>query len=140
MKGGNKMSIEENKALVRRFCELENRGEVDALFELLAPGYVSHYTTGDMPLDKQFWATFSTAFPDISFTMEHLIAEGDKVAFRETWTGTHKGEFMGIPPTGKKVEMINTCIIRIADGKYAESWCTLDELRLSQQLGVIPEQ
>ncbi len=136
------MSIEENKAVVRRFCELENRGEVDALFELLAPGYISHYPTGDVPLEqaKQFWPTFYTAFPDISSTMEHMVAEGDKVAFRETWTGTHKGEFMGIPPTGKKVEMINTCIIRIADGKFAESWCTLDELHLMQQLGAIPKQ
>jgi len=136
------MSIEENKALVRRFCELENRGDVDGLFEILAPGYVSHYTTGDLPLEqaKPFWPTFLTAFPDICFTMEHMVAEGDKVAFRETWTGTHKGEFMGIPPTGKKVEMINTCIIRIADGKFAESWCTLDELHLMQQLGAIPEQ
>ena len=136
------MSIEENKALVRRFCELENRGDVDALWELLAPGYVSHYTTGDFlwEQNKQFFPTFYTAFPDISFTMEHMVAEGDKVAFQETWTGTHKGEFMGIPPTGKKVEMINTCIIRIADGKYAESWCTLDQLHLMQQLGVIPKQ
>ena len=134
------MSIEENKALVRRFCELENRGEVDALFELLDPGYVSHYTTGDVPLEqaKQFWPTFYTAFPDISFTIEHMVAEGDKVAIREIVTGTHKGEFMGIAPTGNKVETINTCIIRIAGGKLVESWCTLDELRLMQQLGVIP--
>ena len=136
------MSVEENKEVVRRFFELENQGNLDALFELLAPGYVSHYTTGDSSREqnKKSWPTLWTAFPDICFTMEHMVAEGDKVAFRETVTGTHKGEFMGIPPTGKKVETINTCIIRIADGKFAEGWATLDTLRLMQQLGAIPSQ
>lgn len=135
------MSIEENKALVRRFCELENRGEVDALFELLDPGYVSHYTTGDVPLEqaKQFWPTFYTAFPDICLTMEHMVAEGDKVAFQETWRGTHKGEFHGIAPTGKKIEMTNANIFRIDAGRCAEGWNVTD-MRLMQQLGVIPKQ
>jgi len=135
------MSIEENKALVHSFTELENQGDMDGLFELLAPGYISHYSTGDRTVEqnRQFWPMIWNAFPDIHFTLEHMVAEGDLVAFQETFTGTHKGEFMGIPPTGKKVKIINTCIIRIANGKYAEGWCTLDDFNLMQQLGDIPK-
>lgn len=136
------MSIEENKALIRHYYDLLNERELDAVFELFSPEWVSHYTDHDMSLEqnKQFWPTLYTAFPDISFTMEHMVAEGDKVAFQETVTGTHKGEFMGIAPTGNKVETINTCIIRIAGGKLAESWCTIDSMRMMQQLGIIPTQ
>jgi predicted ester cyclase len=133
--------IEENKALVMRFNELENQGDMEELFELFAPGYVSHYNIGDSTLEqnKQSWPAIWKAFPDIKFTIEIMVAEGDKVAFRETMTGIHKGEFRGIAPTGKKVKMINTCIMRIANGKFQESWCTLDEYGLMKQLGFVPE-
>jgi predicted ester cyclase len=133
---------EENKVLVRRFYDLLNLRDLDSVFELFDPGWISHYTTGNKSLEenRQFWPTIYTAFPDISLTFNHMVAEGDKVAFQDILRGTHKGEFMGIAPTGKKVEMISTCIVRIANGKLMESWCTLDELRLMQQLGAIPEQ
>ena len=102
---------------------------------------MSQYSSGDRSLEenKQFWPTFYTAFPDIKFSIKHLIAEGDKAAFQEHWTGTHKADFMGAAPTGRRVELTNTCIIRIASGKFIESWCTINKLRLMQQLGVIPE-
>jgi predicted ester cyclase len=133
-------TTEENKAVVIRFNELENQGDMEGLFDLLAPGYVSHYNTGDSSLEqnKEFWPTIWKAFPDIKFTIEHMVAEGDMVAIRETWTGTHKGEFKGIAPTGRKVTMVNTGIIRIANGKFQECWFTLDEFGLMKQLGVIP--
>ena len=83
---------------------------------------------------------YFAAFPDASATIEDMVAEGDKVAVRVTWRATHKGEFMGITPTGKQIEMTNTLIFRIADGKLVENWATIDELRLMRQLGVIPEQ
>lgn len=136
------MGVEENKALFLRFYELLNLGEFDKLFELFDPGYISHYTTRDSSLEenKQSWPMLHTAFPDITYTVEHIVAEGDKVAYQETVTGTHQGEFLGIPPTGKKIETINTCIMKITGGKFAECWATLDELRLMQQLGVIPSQ
>lgn len=137
------MSIEEeNKALVRQFYDLLNLKKLDTVFELLDPGFVSHYSTGDKSLEinRQFWPTFYTAFPDIKLTFNHMVAEGDKVAFQEYLTGTHKGEFMGIAATGRKVELINTCIVRIANCKLMESWCTMDDLRLMQQLGVFPKQ
>ena len=137
------MSIEEeNKALFTRFCQLENEHDIDGLFQLLIPGYIAHYGAETLHLEqlKQIWPNIWAAFPDIHFTVEQMIAEGDKVAVRESWTGTHQGDFQGIPSTGKKVTMINTCIIRMENGKFAESWCTLDELSLMQQLGAIPSR
>ena len=137
------MSIKENKALIRRAYELMNRRELDAYFELLSPDYIEHHTTmGDSSLEQiiQGVPTFFTAFPDIHATIEDMLAEGDRVAIRVIWRGTHKGDFMGIAPTGNKIEMTNTAIFRIADGKWAETWATTDDLRLIQQLGVIPKQ
>jgi predicted ester cyclase len=135
------MSIEENKAVVLRFYELFSRGEFDACKKLISPKFVSHRTTGDIlakdmanDLGKLF-----TAFPDLKLTIEQMVAEGDKVAFREIAEGTHKGEFMGIAPTDKKFKMINACILKIVDGKWAEAWTTMDEFNLMQQLGAIPK-
>jgi len=135
------MSIKENKALVRRVYELSTLKNLVAFFEFLAPAYVEHLPTGDISLKqlKQGIPAFFTAFPDIHITIEDMVAEGDKVAVLMTSRGTHKGEFMGIPPTGNKIEMRNTCIIRIANGKLAEWWGTLDGLNMMQQLGVIPK-
>jgi len=136
------MSTEENKALVRRAFELMNRKELDAFFQLLDPAYVAHYPIGDFPLEqaKQFETMYFAAFPDAIATIEDMVAEGDRVAIRVTWRGTHKGEFMSIAPTGNKIKMTNTLIFRIAVDKLAENWATIDELRLMQQLGVIPTQ
>ena len=134
------MSIEENKAIVRRAFEFFDWGELEAYFEFLAPEYVDHATTRVLSLeqDKQFYTMFFSAFPDCSVTIEDMVAEGDKVAYRITVRGTHKGEFMGIAPTGNKIEMINTAIVKIVDGKFVETRATIDGLRLMQQLGVIP--
>ena len=79
-----------------------------------------------------------TAFPDLHFTIEELIAEGDKVAGRYTARGTHKGELMGIPPTNNAISLTVSEIYRIADGKITEHWVILDALGMMQQLGVIP--
>ena len=134
------MSIEENKALVRRAYELANRRELDAFFELLAPEYVEHLPTGDKSLEqvKQYAGTVFEAFPDIHFTIEDMVAEGDKVAVRVTWRGTHKGVFMDIAPTGNKIDITNANIIKIAAGKWVEFWNVTD-VRLIQQLGDIPD-
>ena len=67
-----------------------------------------------------------------------MVAEGDRVVYWETWTGTHKGDFMGIPPTGKTVFMTNATTFRIANGIFAEAWVVLDAMNLMQQLGAIP--
>jgi steroid delta-isomerase-like uncharacterized protein len=134
------MSIEENKELIRRIYDLWNRKDLEAVFKLHAPGYLEHSPERTMSLEeaKKFDAQFFQAFPDVISTIEDLIAEADKVAGRVTWRGTQTGEFMGIPPTGNKAEMTNTAIFRIAGGKLAEVWATIDELRFMRQLGVIP--
>jgi predicted ester cyclase len=136
------MSLEENKALVRRMYELFNRRELDKYLELFAPEYIEHYPSIDMPLERAMEAgkAFIIAFPDVISTVEDIIAEGDKVAFRVKHRGTHKGVYMGIAPAGNKIEMTNTVIGRISDGKAAECWATMDMFNLMQQLGVIPKR
>jgi steroid delta-isomerase-like uncharacterized protein len=136
------MSIKENKALAQRATQLWNPRDINAFFELLTPEYVEHLNVGETPLEKvkQFYNILFTAFPDINAAIEVMFAGGDKVAYQEVVTGTHLGQFMGIPPTRKKIKMINTVIYRIADGKIAESWATMDLLSLMQQVGVVPGQ
>jgi steroid delta-isomerase-like uncharacterized protein len=137
------MSIEENKALVRREYEQGvNRGDFDVRNEVLASNYVGHFP-GAPPIQginafKEFTSAFFTAFPDLHTTIEDLIAEGDKVAVRQTWRGTHTGNFQGIPPTGKQVTFTSREVYHVTGGKLAEEWVELDMLGLLQQLGVIP--
>jgi predicted ester cyclase len=142
-KGGSPMSLEENKAVVRRAYELSTRKDLALLFELYDPGYIEHLRDGDQTLEqlKRGIAVMFAAFPDLTFTIEDMIAEGDKVAYRVTIIGTHTGgSFRGIEPTCKKIEMRNTSIKRIANGKLAESWGTLDTLSMMKQLGIIPSR
>ena len=135
------MSIKENKALVRHVVDLWNRRDMDAFFELLAPEYVEHLPTGDISLEqlKKYAPKFFAAFPDISITINDMVAERDKVAVLVTWRGTHRGEYMGIPPTGKKFDFPVAMIIKIIGGRWVEFWNVTD-IRLMQQLGAIPKQ
>src|SRR6266566_4202929 len=108
MKGENRMSTEDNKALVRRcYDEVHNKKNLAAINEFLDPNGIDHAAPPGLPggLEgaKQFVSMFLTAFPDYHVTFEDMIAEGDKVVCRLTWHGTHQGKFMGIPPTGKHV-------------------------------------
>jgi len=91
---------------------------------------------GDLKDFKQIHSDAFDAFPDIHLTIDDMIAEGDKVAMRITWTGTHKGEFMGIPPTNKKITIRAIFIERFAGGKIVEEWGMYDTLSLMQQLGL----
>jgi C-1 hydroxylase len=133
------MSIKENKALVRHVIELWNRRDTDAFFELLAPEYIEHLPTGDISLEqlKKYAHTFFAAFPDISITINDMVAEGDKVAVLVNWRATHKGEYIGIPQTGKKIDINVAMIIKIVGGRWVEFWNVTD-IRLAQQLGAIP--
>jgi steroid delta-isomerase-like uncharacterized protein len=132
------MSIEENKALVRRVIELWNRRDLDAFFEVLAPEYVEHLPSGDVYLGqlKKYAGTFFTAFPDISITVKEMVAEGDKVAALVNWKATHQGEYMGIPATGKKIDISVAMIIKIRGGKWVEFWNVTD-ISLAKQIGAI---
>ncbi len=87
---------------------------------------------------KQLLPALPQAFPDVLFEAEDLVAEGDKVAFRLNWTGTHQGEFFGIPPTGTRATVSEMHMFRIADGKVVERWGEWDALGLMQQLGAAP--
>ena len=91
---------------------------------------------------KQIFAALRAGIPDFQTTIEDLIAEGDKVAVRISWQGTHKGELMGIPPTGKYVKVTEMQIYRMANGKIIERWVETDVFGMMQQLGIIstPEQ
>jgi steroid delta-isomerase-like uncharacterized protein len=136
------MSAEENKAIVRRmFAEL-NQGNLAIIDELVAPEYVEHVAGGQEIVGpaglKQFIAQFATAFPDLQLTVEEMIGEQDKVVTRFTMRGTHRGELMGIAPTGKQVSVPVVLISHIANGQFVEDWEIIDQLGLLQQLGAIP--
>jgi predicted ester cyclase len=128
------MSVEENKALIRRMYELINRGE--PYYELLAPDFVVHGTSGDMSSEqnKRFDAVMQAAFPDSKMTLHNMIAEGDKVAFQVHIKMTHTGPFMGVAPTGKKIEITNTYIVKIAANKIAEWWGTTEFSRVIKEI------
>ena len=138
------MSPEQNKALARQMvAEIFNRGNISRADEFLAPGFVEREELPPgIPRDregvKQLTAVLHSAFPDFNATIDDLLAEGDKVVIRQTWTGTQKGEWMGMPPTGKTVSFGVIDIIRIAGGKFVEHWGQMDSMGMMQQLGVIP--
>ena len=141
--GEDAVSTEENKALVRRFVdEVQSRGNIDALDEICSPEFVNHSAPPGVPPNregvKQLTAMFRQAFPDSYFSVEDMLAEGDKVATRKTFHGSHQGEFMGIPPTGQQVSMELIDIVRIADGRVVEHWAVGDNLGMMQQLGIVP--
>ena len=83
-------------------------------------------------------AAYTSAFPDLQLTTEDMVAEGNKVAIRNTWRGTHQGAFQGLPPTGKHVTFTGTDVFHVVGGKIAEQWADLDALGLMQQLGGLP--
>ena len=138
------MSTEDTKARMRRFYEeVFNRGNLAVVDELLSPNHVFHDPSFPEPIRgpegfKQYVLMFRHAFPDNTITIEDLIAEGDTIVVRHTYRGTHKGDLMGIPPTGKQVPVTAIVISRSANRKFAESWINGDLLGLMQQLGVVP--
>jgi steroid delta-isomerase-like uncharacterized protein len=136
---------EENKALARRFYEIWMEGNVDALDEVAAPDTVDHdpYNPhGQEGLEgaKKTIAMYRDAFPDVHFTIEDQVAEGDRVVTRWTATGTHEGELMGIQPSGNKATVTGITIDRIENGKIVEGWTSWDTLAMMQAIGAIPEQ
>jgi len=137
------MSTEDNKALDRRgFEEVWNKGNLAVIDELNAANVVTHNPPSP-PMQgteafKQFVQMYRSAFPDTQMTIEDQIAEGDKVVTRWTARGTHKGELMGIPPTGKQVTVTGISVSRWANGKTVESWSNFDTLGMLQQLGAVP--
>lgn len=131
---------EENKAIVRSFLEVQDREERTPA-ELCSPDFTAHLA-GAPPMDlaafEQFEAVFSAGFSNIRHSLEDIVAEGDRVAFRMTMDATHTGEFMGLPASGKQVSFLGIGIMRIADGKVADYWGSPDRMGLMQQIGALP--
>lgn len=138
------MSLESNKALVRRFLEeVPGKGNMAAVDELALPGLMLHVplpeqTPGAEGM-KDIAFVCRNAFPDLKITIEDMIAEGDRVVCRFTTRGTNSGQFMGMPPTGRKIALSGIEIFRIENEKIAEIWGQADLLGLMQQLGVAPQ-
>jgi steroid delta-isomerase-like uncharacterized protein len=136
------MPADDPKAVIRRWVEMWNAQDLDAAEELLAPEFVRH--DANLPdvvgpqAERQYIADNLTAFPDLHFEIEQLIAEGDLVAASYLVQGTHRGEFLGIPGTGRPVTIQAVESYRLAGGKLAEQWVVMDALGLLQQLGAVP--
>jgi steroid delta-isomerase-like uncharacterized protein len=137
------VSVEENKALARRFFEeVWNQADESAIDRYIAEnagGNDPDFGTGREAFRAQ-WKKWHAAFPDLHFEVEDVIAEGDKVVTRWVLTGTHKGEFQGIPATGQSIRVTGMSLDRLADGKIAEGFDGWDNLGLRQQLGVLPKE
>ena len=136
------MSIEDNKALVRRFVEeVQNQHNLAAIDELYSPDFVDHSGNPSLPGiegTKAFFSMMFAAFPDMHFAIRSQLAEGDQVMTYKAFHGTHQGHVLGIPPTGKQVAVDVIDILTIKDGKIAEHWTVSDMLGMLQQLGVVP--
>jgi len=138
------MSTEENKAIVRRFAEeILNDKKFDRADQILVQDYIDHAAIpGQGPgleeAKRTKWAMWVAAVPELRVRTDDLFAEGDRVAVRWTAEGTHQGELMGVPPTGKQFQFTGLSIFRIDEGKIAEQWEGWDKLDLMRQLGVVP--
>ncbi len=138
------MSTKGNLALIRHLYKETDKGNIKVLDEVFAPGYIDHNPLpvpglgSGLPGQKRAFEMFTTGFKDSEHTVEDLLAVGDKVVVRITGKGIHGGEFMGVPPTGKRVSMTGIAIYRIADGKIVEKWGEQDRLGIMQQLGILP--
>ena len=132
----------DNKAMIRRmFEEGFNQNRASVIDELIAPNYVNHDLPAPVPGPegwKQVVGTFRAAFPDMKITLEDVFADGDKVGTRGVFTGTHKGEFMGVSATGKPVKMKYIDLWRVVDDKLVDNWVQMDMLGMMQQLGAVP--
>ena len=134
------MSTEANKAMVLRgYEEGVNKGNVSVFDEYMAPDIVFHIDGGEYNREafKQLVGMLRSGFPDFHASIDHFVAEGDKVVHGVTYTGTHKGSFMGLAPTGKSMKVSAFYVSRFAEGKQVEDWGVLDRLGLMQQLGAI---
>ena len=136
--------LETNKAQFRRiYEEMFNQGNLANVDELIAPDCINHEVPPGMnnrgpESARQVVMMLRTAFPDLHFTIEELVAEGDTVAGRVTMSGTHLGPFQGIPPTGRSFQQAHMHFVRFRDGKAVEHRAVRDDLGMMRQLGVIP--
>jgi steroid delta-isomerase-like uncharacterized protein len=141
------MSLEQNKALVRRWLDAINQGEVAVTDEVFSPdcvrrliyhASVTRVGRGSEAINRRI-SEWRAAFPDWHFTVEDMLAEADVVMTRCTVRGTHRGELFGLPPTGREVAYTEILISRVSDGRIVEQSVLIDRLGLLQELGALPE-
>jgi steroid delta-isomerase-like uncharacterized protein len=133
----------DHAATVRRFYDLINAGDIDGFGALLAADFVEHEQTPGLEPTREgvmrFFRMYRAAFPDLRMDVQDVIASGDRVVVRARATGTHQGEFMGMPATGKSIDAQLIDIMGMgADGLCHEHWGVVDQLLMMQQLGVVP--
>jgi steroid delta-isomerase-like uncharacterized protein len=132
----------DHKALVNRFFEGVNAGDLSVVDDLLTDDFVEHEEFPGIPANKagvkQFFEMFRTAFPDLRMERKETLADGDLVCVRSITTGTHENEFMGVPATGKRIEVEGFDMVRIPDDRITEHWGAFDAMTLMQQVGAIP--
>jgi steroid delta-isomerase-like uncharacterized protein len=139
------MSTSDDKDIVRRlwFQELWDKWNVNTADELFTPGYQLHLPGMPAAIDregtKQVVQMFGASFPDLQHTVHEIIAEGSTVAARWTVNGTHRGDFQGIPATGRSVSLSGATVHHLAGGKITETWLTFDSQELLQQLFEVPQ-
>ena len=136
------MSTEANKAIFRRVIEeIWNQGNVELFDQLFAPNFVNHSPVAGVTTDlaglKHAEKILRAAFSDLHATIEHIVGEGDSVAAYMIMHGLHRGEFMGVPPTGRRVAAAMHSILRIVDGRVVERWGISDDLGMLEQLGAL---
>lgn len=137
------MSAEQNKSIVRRWVEEGwNKANASLIDQLFTSNFYQHETGPETVTNREalkgFVGGFLTAFPDLQFTIDDLIGEGDKVVWRFTATGHNKASFMGAPATGNAIKVTGTITFRMEESRMAEAWLNLDVLGLLQQVGIIP--
>jgi predicted ester cyclase len=127
--------------VLRYVEEVSNRHDLDAIDELVSPGYVNRAATTDEYRHggaRRIWEWLLSVFPDHRFDVEDAAADGETVAVRGTCSGTHEGELMGIAPTGKRFAAQQSHWFRVVDGRLAEHWAVKDDLGMLRQLGIMP--
>jgi len=135
------MNTNTARFLAETFVQMLNTHDADLVDAFVATDYRNHnaFVDDGREANRQFWSAFFTALPDLTATMEDLVISGDRVVGRFVYRGTHRGEFMGIPASGRPVEMRSIDIWRVADGLFVEHWDELNTLEFFQQLGALPQ-
>jgi C-1 hydroxylase len=136
------VDLEANKMLVRSFVEAWNSRDFDRFDALMGDDAVLHISVGDLPCGpagtRAIAEEWTSAFPDWRFSVQNLIAEGDRVVAHMPYSGTHRGAIMGVEPTGRSCTVDEMVIFRVGNGKIVEAWEVFDEAGMWRQLGITP--
>lgn len=136
------MGQQENIAATQRFGEAVNSGNFSAFHEVMAPTILDHDPAPDQGNGPEgfikFFSAFRAAFPDLAVAVDHLVADDDNIAIAYTVTGTHEGDFLGVPATGRKISARGVQIARFQNGQMVERWGSSDQLGILQQIGADP--